>query len=79
MFKDSLCNVKEKTRDKFGTDLGKFWTKIRDRSRGHLAASLINHYCVYHNSVAAAEFVLVPQPEVNKRCPKMRTSASPSL
>ncbi len=42
--RDSLRKNMGEMRDNFGTDLGKFWEKIGDRSRGHLAASLINHY-----------------------------------
>ena len=34
-------------RDKYGTDQGKFKEKLWDKSRGHLAVSLINHFCVY--------------------------------
>ena len=41
ILRDSLWKMTEKIMVNFKTDIGKFWTKIRDRSRGHLAASLI--------------------------------------
>ena len=44
ILRDSLRKIMGEIRDNFGTDLGKFWGKMGDRSRGHLAASLINHY-----------------------------------
>ena len=42
--RDSLSEFALKIRDKYGTHLDKFGEKLWDRSRGHLAASLINHY-----------------------------------
>ena len=47
--KDSLSKFALKLRDKYGTHLDKFGGKLWDRSRGHLAASLINRPCVYVN------------------------------
>ena len=45
--KDSLSKFALKLRDKYGTHLDKFGKKLWDRSRGHLAVSLINRPCVY--------------------------------
>ena len=51
--KDSLSKFALKLRDKYGTHLDKFVKKLWDRSRGHLAASLINRPCVYLKKIRA--------------------------